>query len=356
MSGRDTSRGAARRASVSWFVGLAALLVIARASAEPGETAARSEARALGYTGVEAYQAGDYPAAREKLERSFQLFPIPSLGLWSARALVKSGMWVDAIERYRQVAELPFELGNTTVQQAAKADSAREVAELLPRIPSITIRIVDAVPGEVEVTLDGARIDTTAVGTPVLVNPGKHEVVGHYAEQHSSISMSLNESQHEEAVLRFMPAPEGRPAQAPIVATALAAPASAAPAVAAPIPVGHEPAAPDAEARHAWRTAAWVSLGVGGAGLATGVVAYFIGKAKYNELQKNPTCGTDVCGPSARDEVERYDPIRTVHLVGLIAGGVFTAAGITGWVATREPETGVAVRLGPGSATLTATF
>jgi len=352
MEGPDGSWNRIRRALAWQLVGLAALLAVGQASAEPDEPATRTEARTLGYAGVAAYQAGNYEAAREKLERSFQLFPIPSLGLWSARALVKAGMWVEAVARYQQVAELPLELGNAAVQQAAKADAEREAAELLPRIPSLTLRIVGAAPGEVEVSLDGARVDTAALDAALLVNPGQHEVTGHYAEQHSSASMNLIEGQHGEPVLRFSAAVKSPPAPA------LAAPAPAAsPALAPPMPVALELADPNAGTRHAWRTVAWVSLGVGAAGLATGVVAYFIGKAQYDELQQDPACaGTDVCGPSAQDEVDSYDPIRTVHLVGLIAGGVFTAAGVTLWIATRDPGTDLSVRLGPGTATFAATF
>src|SRR5262245_17640646 len=76
------------------------------AARQPADDAARTKARALGYAGVEAYGNGDYSEASAKLEESFQLLPAPSLGLWSARALVGLGRWVEAEQRYRAVAAL----------------------------------------------------------------------------------------------------------------------------------------------------------------------------------------------------------------------------------------------------------
>ena len=110
--------------------------MLGRASAQPDSEATQAAARALGYSGVAAYQAGDYATAQDQLEQSFELVKIPSLGLWSARALVKVGKWVEAAERYQQVAALPISFGDAAIQQAAKADAERERAELTPRIPT----------------------------------------------------------------------------------------------------------------------------------------------------------------------------------------------------------------------------
>ncbi|HWO11307.1 MAG TPA: hypothetical protein VNN80_17560, partial [Polyangiaceae bacterium] len=259
--------------------------------------------------------------------------------------LVRTGRWVEAAERYHQVASLPLEAGNAAVQQTAQKDSEREVSELLPRIPSVTLQLVGAAAGEVELTMDGQALDATVLDEPLLLNPGEHRAEARRGEQRSAASVSLVAGQHENIVLAFRVAPR---------------PAEAAPFVApmAPGPLQGERAGVDAnaDARHAWRTVGWVSLGLGAAGIATGVAAYFIGDARYDKLQEDPSCSKNSCGPSAEDDVEGYDPIRTVHLVGLIAGGVLTATGITLLLVTGEPEMDVALRLGPGSATLATTF
>ena len=71
----------------------------------------------LGYEGVAAYQKGDYVSARDKLERAYRVVRAPSLGLWSARALEKSGKLVEASERYLEVTRLEVKAGEAAVQQ-----------------------------------------------------------------------------------------------------------------------------------------------------------------------------------------------------------------------------------------------
>ena len=75
-------------------IGYAALVVVViagillAATRESGG-AQRPSGRALAYAGVEAYAVQNYRVASEKLEESFRLLRVPSLGLWSARALAR---------------------------------------------------------------------------------------------------------------------------------------------------------------------------------------------------------------------------------------------------------------------------
>src|SRR4051812_29141942 len=82
------------------------------AAAQEVDDATRAAARKLGYVGVQAYDAKDYATATDKLEKAFRLYQAPSLGLWSARALVKSGKLVEAQERYLKVTRLPVADGD----------------------------------------------------------------------------------------------------------------------------------------------------------------------------------------------------------------------------------------------------
>src|SRR5689334_3893827 len=95
---------------------------------------ARAGARDLGPGGVEAYQGGNYTLATDKLGRAFEILRVPSLGLWSARALAKSGKLVEASERYLVVTRLDAS-GDIAVQNQAKAEAATEREALLPKIP-----------------------------------------------------------------------------------------------------------------------------------------------------------------------------------------------------------------------------
>src|SRR5262245_41613860 len=91
-------------------------LGVAHAQSKSVDPATRAAARDLGSAGVKAYQEGDYATATEKLEKAYALLPMPSLGLWSARALAKQNKLVAASERYLEVGRLEVSGGDAEVQ------------------------------------------------------------------------------------------------------------------------------------------------------------------------------------------------------------------------------------------------
>jgi hypothetical protein len=195
------ARGGARatvmtRAAIG---GLAALLMstaVGRARAQELPAAAvddpaRARARALGYAGVEAYDSGDYAAASAKLEESFRLLRVPSLGLWSARALVGLGRWVEAERRYGVVAELTVGANDPPVQRAAQEDARREQVALQRRLPSLLVHVSGAAIDEVTVSVDGGLRSSAELATALLVDPGRHEVSGVRGSERSQVVLSL---------------------------------------------------------------------------------------------------------------------------------------------------------------------
>src|SRR5438132_2882897 len=94
---------------VRWVAALSLTMVLhpARAVAQGVDTTARGIARDLGNEGMEAYNKGNFELAAEKFEKAFHVLQAPSLGLYSARSLVKLGRWVQTRERYVDVTRLP---------------------------------------------------------------------------------------------------------------------------------------------------------------------------------------------------------------------------------------------------------
>jgi hypothetical protein len=125
---------------------LAALLGTAPAVAEEIDEASRSAARQVGYEGLQAYRAGRYAEALEKLGRAYAVVKAPSLGLWTARAMIQMGQLVEASERSLEVTRLPVSSGDTALQAAAKETAAKERRELEARIPRLRIQIEGAEP------------------------------------------------------------------------------------------------------------------------------------------------------------------------------------------------------------------
>lgn len=332
-----------------------------------GDDAARTKARTLGYAGVEAYGAGDYSEASAKLEESFQLLPAPSLGLWSARALVGLGRWVAAEQRYRAVAGLTIAAGDSPVQQQAKDDAQRERTELLRRIPSLKLRVSGASADEVAVSVDGRGLSSAELATALLLDPGRHEIVGVRGSERSQVVLSLGERAHEEIELRFSgtpPAPAATVSEpsAPAAADGLPSPS--------PPPAYLAADAPDAGTRHALRVGAWVGVGVGAAGLATSLLSYALAERQYASFERRSWCTSGNCSQA---EVDTYNDLRDIHRLSLVAGGIATVAGATllvlTWNEPSEPrdtaqrdaaqppaKQALRLELGPGGAALTGSF
>src|SRR5688500_9280472 len=107
----------------AWRAGLAlacaAALWSTGAGAQTPESASVSAARALGTSGVEAYLDSRYEQATDELEKAYAILRVPSLALWSGRALEKRGRLVEAAERYAEAADLQFPTGDAQVQKQA---------------------------------------------------------------------------------------------------------------------------------------------------------------------------------------------------------------------------------------------
>jgi hypothetical protein len=84
----------------------------------------------------------------------------------------------------------------------------------------------------------------------------------------------------------------------------------------------------DGERSGGWvRTAGYVSLGVGAASLLGFAVTGALALADENKLQDR--CPNETCSEMYRSTVERYDTMRTLATVTLVAGGVLTVLGTT---------------------------
>lgn len=182
-------------------------------ASEPVEPSRREEARTLGYGGVRAYGQGDYAAASEQLERSFALLPVPSLGLWSARALVKLNKLVEAEQRYRAVVKMRVAADDSEVQHAARETAQAELLELLPRIPSLRVQIAGARPEDVALTLDGMPLPHERWRQGEPINPGQHQITGTHQGERALLEITASEGRESEALLTFVarPAPSVQP-------------------------------------------------------------------------------------------------------------------------------------------------
>lgn len=102
--------------------------------------------------------------------------------------------------------------------------------------------------------------------------------------------------------------------------------------------------------------AAVVALGVGGAGVAFGVVSGLVMISKKHEL--DDACPTGRCSPSSSDQLDAYRSARTVSMVGWGVGLVGLGVGAGLWIAgpRATSTTSMVVVVGPSSAALRGEF
>lgn len=339
-------------------VGVVQSSPVARAQpAAPQESPEQQSARTLGYAGVEAYQRGDYVAAEESLSRAFGLLRVPSLGLWSARALARLGKLVEAAARYQDAANIEVAVGDAEIQRKARDEAVREHAALLPRIPALTIELEGAAARDVVVWLDGKVLAESDLGARIAVNPGNRLVVGRRGTEQTQAVVRIVEGSVSTATLRF--AAPARVATSPVqlVTAPRAVPASA---VAAPrVAVATAPSPEvDASTASPLRTAGWVLVGVGGTSLALAGVAGIVAAGKRDGFEgacPDDTCPRNLSG-AARDDAESYNTLVTLSTVGWIAGGVLAASGAVLILTQPSAESQLALRVGPGSAALSGRF
>jgi hypothetical protein len=334
------------RASIGAALLSFAIAIGVPAAAQAPDEATRTAARALGTAGVEAYQANDFATATDKLEKAYALLHAPSLGLWSGRALVKVGRWVEAADRFLETTSLQVPAGEYAVQKRAQADAATELAALRPRIPSLVVEVEGAELADCSISVDGAPVASSLVAAGRLVNPGLHRVDARHGDEQTHAEVTLAEGERKTAALRFA-APVVMPAPAPVAPTAPPAPALA------PAPL--RPSTGDTSPSSVQRTWGWVAVGAGGVGLVVGGVTGLIAVGKKSDIDGNPNCRGNHCAPSEQSTVDTYNTCRTLSTVGFYAGGAFAALGAV-LVLTAPHEVAAQAYVGPGSAGVRGTF
>lgn len=285
--------------------------------AEEPDEATKTAARALGGAGVAAYQASDFNSASDRLEKAYALLRVPSLALWSARALVKRGLLVEAAERYLEATNLQAPSGDAAVQKRAQTDARAELAVLRPKIPNIIVKLTDAGPTQATVRLDNEELASASLGRARLVNPGAHRAIAQRGSDQADGSVTVAEGETKTIELSF---------------SSVAADTTAASSAEddAPSAALQTPPNTDASARPgaATRTAAWVALGAGGAGLAVGAITGILAAGKKSTLKESGACIDDRCATSQTDTVNSLNSMRSISGVAFIAGGVLAGTGI----------------------------
>ncbi len=173
-------------------------------------------ARTLYKEGKELRAVGDLNGALEKLRAAHALGNTPVTGIELARTYVMVGKLVEAREVALQVARLGVASDETVKSAEARVEAAKLAEELRPRIPTLSVRIQGMVPNEVpHLVVDGVAVPDAALGEPLAVDPGKHEVVLHVGEgaaaREAKAEAETVEGKPAEVTIQAPPGPQPPP-------------------------------------------------------------------------------------------------------------------------------------------------
>ncbi|MFO0760601.1 MAG: hypothetical protein U0359_29240 [Byssovorax sp.] len=336
---------------------LPALLALSlSASAHAGEPGPQDEAERLGKEGQAALAARDFATAIDRFSRAEALGSLPHL-LGLARAQAGLGQVLLAQQTYERVLRTGSAAGAPSTQ-ALLADARRELDQLVAQIPTLTIDLGGA--PVAELSLDGAPLPLTAVGQKLPVSPGKHLVRARSAGgAAASVTVTVDTGKHETLSLELSPGTPAPPPASPPAAPPsppLAPPPGPRAVVSPPLPSAAGPISADPGAGQ--RKVAYVTFGVGGAGLLVGAITAVVAANKHSELAA--LCPGDRCPASAVPQIDSYHAVGTASTVTFLGGGMFAAAGaillLTAPKAGETAKPGASVSVGPGSLGITGRF
>ena len=311
------------------------------ATAYAGDGAALSTAREVAKEGLLAYDAARYDEAVEKLSKAYAVVHVPTLALAVARALEKTGKWVAASEIYLEATRIPHEKGWSEKQDEAKREAESEREGLLARIPRLIVASTGIDLSKLTVSIDGVNIPRALLDSEQLVDPGERHIQGAFGSQIAKTAVLVKAADHARAVLHFT-----ETADKPI-SSSVAAPSEDSSGRSAG--EGSRSDAQEATSISPQRIAGWVTVSVGGAGLALGGITGLWAMSKRSNLLNSGNCDKDVsCTTGQAGDVNSYNSLRTVSSIGFIAGGVLAVTGVTLLLTAPKQEKKAAVGLWVG--------
>jgi hypothetical protein len=297
-------------------VGVCSLSAGALAQAKSSEEQPEPElvrARELAHEGIELLEQERWQEAHERLSEAYDLFRAPTVGVLDARALEKMGKLVAAHQRYREAAQFPDPPNTPKPFQRAINEARREQQRLAAEIPTLMVDVRHADPSH-RLIVDGKLLPERDWGKRRQVDPGTYTIVakrGDDVELSERITIERAAAAH--LVLTLRRAEPALPAEAPSPAT---------------------PPSPQSEF-------AWASLGIGVAGMTTGLIAGAMMLDAKSDLDDR--CRS-TCPTSSRDTLDRFRTARTVSIVGYSVGAVGLGLGlwllVDGQRAAEAPITG----------------
>jgi hypothetical protein len=301
-----------------------------RADDAPENVAA---ARTLGIEGVQLADAGKCPEAIEKLQRAESLHHAPTILDRLGECQVSVGELVEGTENLNAVVREPLAANAPKVFHDAQDRAQKVLASATPRIAHLVIRITPA-DAKASVAVGGKAVPEALIGSERPTDPGTHEVTATAAGyKPASTTVTLAEGGHQDITLLLERDPNAVAAVVPPTSTTSTTPA---------VQTGTPVSPPEPAATHS-NTAAYVLLGVGGAGLIVGGITGALAFGKASDCP-NKVCNTQ----SDLDSAKSMATVSTVTFgVGIVGVAVGTILLLTGGHKSEAPPAQATARPAP---------
>jgi hypothetical protein len=284
-----------------------ALVVSISALGHAAPTASdRESARHLFDEGRGYMRSNEPLRAIEAFEKAHEIVHVPTTGLALARAHVAAGHLIEARDIALETSRLPHDSSEPAVLDEARRQARDLEAQLRSRVPMLRVR------GKGATTL---AVDGKEVGAePVPVNPGKHVVSAKNAEGvENRLDVEIAEREVKDVEISF-----SRPDRV----------------VKRPVPVLAPP-----ERTSTARVLLFGGLGLAVVGTAVGLTTGALTLSRAGDLDAQ--CESDICAPSARDDLDAAQTLGTISTIGFVAAAVGVGALVLGVALPRTtPRTG----------------
>jgi hypothetical protein len=329
------------------MAGAFALPVQALASGvSPADASAAQKSDATQHfaAGKRALESTDYPTAVAELRASIDIVDSPNTRLELARALRNSDQLADAWAEYGEAIDLAMRLVSKEARYAKTADVATsERKDVEAKLAFVVVDVTHAPPGAV-LKVGGRIVPSVEWSGSQVVTPGEVDVglTDSAGGDLAHLAVSAVAGQTIPVPLDGAPPAGVRPGSAPPEVSEEDRPGAderSAPALAtAPLPHG----------KNALRPLAYVSAGIGVAGMATFAVFGLLSNSTYADLKAS--CPR-ACPADKRGEVDSGILQQTLANVGLGVGIAGLAVGTTMFLLSmpsQSPATGTALVVAPG--------
>jgi hypothetical protein len=278
----------------------------------PPSAADLESARELFKEGREARQNGDLRRALDRFKAAHAYGQTPVTALELGRTHIQLGELVEGREMLLSVARMKVQADETEKSAAARTEAADLAEEVKKRIPSVSVKLTGvASDSAASLTVDGFAVPIVGLNGIRKANPGKHVVVARAGTHEETRNVDLDEGKTQEVTIDL-------------------AGAGATSTVTGPVTV------PDTSTGKQISPVTWIGLGVGAIGLGVGAVGGIVALGKASNVNK--ACTDTHCPPSAKDDVDAGRTAATISTIGFVVGGAGVITAAVGYFLLSKPK------------------